>query len=252
MTHEVLQQQAWHNRAHSLEAEMLSLKNENDQEKREKKQLENKILKITEENQQLKDNAQESGQKNDALCEKIKDLTAVLVKANYQLQRHEELLRQKEKDLQLKTEEAAQMASLIQEQNDAAEKRESDRKDLELRFQHLQKEVEDLSKEKFRLQCELQAAKLKMKELTSLLEERDRRFESLERKTGAQGERNDQLGEEVRQLRGAKEELLCDLKNLQEKYRRLEEENCKLQKQLSTFREWQNQVCADLTKAGQI
>ncbi|XP_064116606.1 M protein, serotype 5-like [Macrobrachium nipponense] len=156
-TQEVLQ-----DRAHSLEAETLFLKRENDHEKREKRQVEDKILKITEENQQLKDNAKEIGQRNDAL-------------------------------------------SGIRQERPQAE------------VQRLQKEVEDFTKEKCGLQCKVEAAKLKRNELTCLIEERNSRLESLERKTNVQGERNDQLEDEVRQLRGAKEKLVCDLKNLDEK-----------------------------------
>ncbi|XP_066977823.1 golgin subfamily A member 6-like protein 25 [Macrobrachium rosenbergii] len=107
ITKGVMQQQAWQDRVPSLEAETLFLKKENDKEKREKQQLEDKILKITEEIQQQMDNAKEIAQRKDALCEKIKDLTAQLAEANCQLQRHEKLLQQKEKDLRLKTEEAA-------------------------------------------------------------------------------------------------------------------------------------------------
>ncbi|XP_066952242.1 golgin subfamily A member 6-like protein 25 [Macrobrachium rosenbergii] len=252
ITKEVMQQQAWKDRAHLLEAEALLLKKENHQAKMEKQQLNGKILQITGENQRLLDNAKEIARRNDALCEKMKDLTAQLAEANCQLQRHEKLLRQREKDLQLKTEEAAQMARLIQEQNKATEQREFQTKDLELRFQRLQKDVEDLSKENCRLQCKLQAAELKGNELTCLLGERDRLLESLERKAGAQDKRNDQLEDEVEQLRGANEKLLCELKNVQEKYGRLEEANCKLQNQLEVLREWRNEICAGLTITDQI
>ncbi|XP_064116552.1 myosin heavy chain, embryonic smooth muscle isoform-like [Macrobrachium nipponense] len=78
-----------------------------------------------------------------------------LAEANCLLERLEKLLRQKEKHLHLKLAEAARMARLIQEQKDATEKRESERKDLELRFQCLQREVEDLSKENCGFQCEV-------------------------------------------------------------------------------------------------
>ncbi|XP_066952243.1 uncharacterized protein [Macrobrachium rosenbergii] len=252
ITKVMMQLQAWQDRAHLLEAETLLLKKENHQAKMEKQQLNGKILQITGENRRLLDNAKEIARRNDALCEKINDLTAQLAEASCQLQRHEKLLRQREKDLQLKTAEAAQMARLIQEQNKATEQREFQTKDLDLRLQRLREDVEDLSKENCRLQCKLQAAGLKGNELTCLLGERDRRLETLERKAGAQAKRNDQLEDEAKQLRGENQKLFCELKNVQEKYKRLGEANCRLQNQLSVFREWRDQVCAGLTKTDQI
>ncbi|XP_064104341.1 uncharacterized protein LOC135214205 [Macrobrachium nipponense] len=99
---------------------------------------------MADENQHLKNNVKEIGQRNDALCERIRELSGQSTDANCLLEGLEKLLRQKEKDVQLKMAEAARIARLIQEQKDSSEKWESDRKELELRFQHLQKDLEDL------------------------------------------------------------------------------------------------------------
>ncbi|XP_064110371.1 hornerin-like [Macrobrachium nipponense] len=129
ITQEVLQEQAWQERAHSLEAE------------------------------------KENDQRNDALCERIREVTVQLPEANWQVERQEKLLRQKERDLQIRAEKAARMARLVQEGKDATEKRESDRKDAEVRFQRLQKDVEDITKETYGLHCEVQVGKLKRNEI---------------------------------------------------------------------------------------
>ncbi|XP_064115101.1 uncharacterized protein LOC135221211 [Macrobrachium nipponense] len=111
--------------------------------------------------------AKEIVERNDALCGRIRELTVWLAEANSQVERQEELVRQKEKDPQLKSKEAARMARLIQELKDATKKRESSKKDVEVRSEHLQNEVEDLRKEKCGHQCEVEAAKLKRKEIVA-------------------------------------------------------------------------------------
>ncbi|XP_064099519.1 reticulocyte-binding protein homolog 2a-like [Macrobrachium nipponense] len=102
----------------------------------EKQQLEDKILK-----KQKKISIDGQRQKN-------------LDRETMPGERQERLLGQKEKELQVKTAEAAQMARLIQEEKDASEKQESGRKDVEVRLQRLQNEVEDMTKEKGGIQRE--------------------------------------------------------------------------------------------------
>ncbi|XP_064106974.1 uncharacterized protein LOC135215948 [Macrobrachium nipponense] len=64
----------------------------NDKEKRKKRQLEDKIVKMAEENQQLWANVKKIGQRNDALCESIRELSGQSLDADCLLEGLEKLL----------------------------------------------------------------------------------------------------------------------------------------------------------------
>ncbi|XP_068204747.1 golgin subfamily A member 6-like protein 25 [Palaemon carinicauda] len=209
LDHQALEDKIWF-----LEHRVNLLEKQKVADERYKAELEEKLLQIKEEIKDPKKYVDEVAQRNDDLNNQVISLLGHLAKGKCRIVQLERDVERMHKNLCKVIEEKMEMEKHILPQAETINRCKTDKEELQLKVQDLQKEVRFLSQAKQNLECQLQENDTRLRNQNALLQERDGRLREMEEKANAIDAENNRLQDELQQLQREKEQCLHDLENI--------------------------------------